>query len=57
MTVELTLAQRFEFEEQMRRTRLYKDAADVVENVFEQTTFNRCRQIAAQRIAEFDCRD
>lgn len=36
MTVELTLAQRFEIAEQIRRERLYKDMADAVERVFEE---------------------
>ena len=36
MTVELTLAQRFEIAEQIRRDRLYKDMADAVERVFEE---------------------
>lgn len=36
MTVELTLAQRFEIAEQIRRDRLFTDAANVVETVFEE---------------------
>lgn len=42
MTVELTLAQRFEIAEQIRRDRLYKEMADAVEQVFEEREKAEC---------------